>query len=76
MQVRAKFRCNSVEYFEGASRKVRLSPVYPGADATEEDRAFWKYTPSGELTMQIDNPPASEMFVPGASYYVDFTPAS
>jgi hypothetical protein len=27
MQVRAKFRCNSIEQFGNADKKVRLSPV-------------------------------------------------
>lgn len=70
---RAKFRCNSVTDFGGNSRKVALSPVYPGPDASDEDKAFWTATPSGTLEMQIDNPAAAVQFVPGSVYYVDFT---
>ncbi len=75
MKVIAKFRCNSIELFSnepGGNRRVKLSPVYPGTDASEEDKAFWKYTPSGSLEMTIDNPPASELFEIGTAYYLTF----
>lgn len=70
--VRAKFTCQEVTQYIGTMKKVRLTPV-TGVDG--EDKMFWKYTPSGELTMTIDNPPASDMFVPGQTYYLDFTAA-
>ena len=69
--VRAKFTCQEVTQYIGTSKKVRLTPVTGGSD---EDKLFWKYTPVGELSMTIDNPPASDMFVPGKTYYLDFTP--
>lgn len=78
MKVVAKFRCNSIEWFSqdpDGSRRVKLAPVYPGKDASEEDKAFWKYTPSGSLEMQIDNPPAAGMFAIGKTYYLTFEPA-
>lgn len=71
MKVRAKFICQEVTQYSGGSKKVRLTPVTGGSD---EDKLFWKYTPSGELSMTIDNPPASDMFVPGQTYYLDFRP--
>lgn len=76
-KVVAKFRCNSIELFSasGNPMTVKLSPVTPGPNATEEDKAFWKYTPSGSLVMTIDNPPASAMFEIGKSYYLTFEPA-
>lgn len=77
-RVRAKFRCYSIEHFSqepGGSRRVKLAPVYPGQNPTEEDKAFWKYTPSGTLEMTIDNPPAADMFEIGKVYYLDFTRA-
>lgn len=72
---RAKFRCNSVTSFGGDSKKVALSPVYPGQDASDEDKAFWTATPSGSLEMQIDNPNAAVIFEAGKTYYVDISPA-
>jgi hypothetical protein len=37
-----------------------------------EDQRYAKYTPSGSLTIQVDNPAVE--FVPGKQYYLDFTP--
>lgn len=77
-RVRAKFRCDSIEYHQTAAagpRTVKLQPVYPGQNASEEDKAFWKYTPSGQLSMYIDNPPAADLFEIGKTYYLDFTRA-
>ncbi len=42
---------------------------------SEENKSFWKYTPSGELVMQTVNPEAAEQFKPGKEFYLDFTPA-
>ncbi|MGE3463909.1 MAG: hypothetical protein AB7I04_18525 [Pseudomonadales bacterium] len=72
MKVIAKFLCQDVTLYNGGSRSVRLTPVTGGS---EENTKFWKYTPSGELRMQIDNPPASEMFEPGGEYYLTFEKA-
>ena len=75
MKVIAKFRCNSIELYSnepGGNRRVKLTPAYPNKDATEEDKAFWKYTPSGSLEMTIDNPPAADLFEIGGYYYLTF----
>ncbi|WP_327587024.1 hypothetical protein OHA25_08435 [Nonomuraea sp. NBC_00507] len=70
MTVRAKFRCTSVEtYSQPGTRTFRFSAEYD-ADVPE-DRRYAKYTPSGELRIQVDNPNVS--FEPGTSYYLDFT---
>ena len=74
-KVIAKFRCNSIEFYtsdQAGSRRVKLAAVYPGKDATEEDKSFWKYTPSGSLEMTIDNPPAADLFEIRKSYYLTF----
>lgn len=70
--VRAKFMVTSVEHYAGGGRRVKMAPV--SADGIPEHERFHKYTPSGSLEMTVDNPPAAEQFVPGAFYYVDFTP--
>lgn len=78
MSVRAKFRCNSIELFSaepGGNRRVKLGAITAGPDASDEDKAFWRYTPSGTVEMTIDNPPASELFEIGKTYYLTFTPA-
>ena len=35
-----------------------------------------KYTPSGAITMTIDNPEALDQFKVGDEFYVDFTPVT
>ena len=72
--VRAKFCVRSVEHFSTSpdgQKQVRLFAVYD--TTTEENRRYAKATPSGEITMLIDNPPAVEQFQPGKTFYVDFT---
>lgn len=76
-KVRAKFRCESVRPIGGgvvdnSTVQVRLSAV---TDGSEENKVFWKYTPAGTLEMQIDNPPASDLFKEGQEYYIDIQPA-
>ena len=40
-----------------------------------EDQDFNQATPSGNLSMFIDNPKALDFFQAGKKYYVEFTPA-
>jgi hypothetical protein len=69
MTVRAKFVCNAKTEHAGGNGKVELLPVINGND---ENKEFWKYTPSGKIEMQIDNPAAFGKFEVGKEYYVDF----
>ena len=71
-KVRAKFRCNHVTHYEGGAGEVVLLAVTTGS---EENKLFWKYTPSGELKMHIDNPTALGVFEPGKEYYLDIQKA-
>lgn len=78
MSVVAKFKVTSVQAFE-THAQVKMNPVYapPGADpkiTDREDGAFWQATPSGELTMTINNQAAAEQFQPGAAFYLTFEP--
>jgi hypothetical protein len=70
-QVRAKFKCSEVTETE-SGKKVVLYPVISGS---EENKAFFKWTPSGKLEMGIMNDGAANEFKPGQEYYVDFTKA-
>ena len=45
------------------------------ADELEENQRFNKASPSGELSITIDNPAAQGFLQPGKSYYLDFSPA-
>ena len=71
--MRAKFRCNSVEFFTDDYYQAKLTPVQ--ATENQEDQDFNRFTPSGEMQISIDNPKANGYFKPGSSYYLDFTEA-
>ncbi|KUP22419.1 hypothetical protein [Paenibacillus sp. DMB5] len=66
--VRAKFKCQS-----NVDGMVVMTPVYSGS---EENKAFWEYTPAGSITLTITNEAARDQFQPGEEYFVDFTPAA
>lgn len=71
--VRAKFKVTAIEYYHYSpgSARVKLSAIHD--TTTPENERFSKATPSGELSMMIDNPPAVQEFQLGKSYYLDFT---
>lgn len=69
--VRAKFRVDCVEDY-GQQKNIKMSAVTTGS---EENKAFWKWTPSGSLTLSTINEEAAKQFVPGEEFYLDFTPA-
>lgn len=52
-------------------RTYRFSAVCD--DGTPENERYARYTPIGNLTIQVDNP--NVVFEPGRDYYLDFTPA-
>lgn len=66
MSVRAKFKCQG-----NTNGTVSLLAV---TDGSEENKAFWQYTPSGSISLTITNPAAMNQFEAGKEYYVDFTP--
>jgi hypothetical protein len=70
--VRARFYCNSVEDF-GYNKRAKLTAVY-GKEG--ENAAYSKATPFGTLEIGIDKEvPASDFFIPGQQYYLDFSVA-
>lgn len=73
MGVRAKFEVQSVAQvsWSPTARIVRLSATSKG----DKNGDWAKYTPSGTLEMQIDNPSAAEWFTLGKAVYLDFTEA-
>ncbi len=67
MSIRAKFHCNSVTDYVN-NKSANLTAVY-GKEGENAD--FAKYTPSGTLTMTIDNETkAADFFKPGNEYYL------
>lgn len=66
--VRAKFRCASIEFH--ADPAASDSPRTYTFSAVR----FTKATPWGDIKMRVDNPAVS--FEIGKLYYLDFTPAA
>jgi hypothetical protein len=54
---------------------VHLIPVYAGANASAEDKAFWEASPSGKIELGCCSPEAVKMFSPGRKIYVTFEEA-
>ncbi|MEH2381129.1 MAG: hypothetical protein V7K27_19955 [Nostoc sp.] len=76
MTIRAKFTCQqNLPDRETKIAMVILHPVTTNPPS-EENLAFWKATPAGQISLQITNPQASEQFRVGHDYYVDFTPVT
>lgn len=42
-------------------------------DGSAENKQFFRYTPGGEITMQIVNKATANTAIVGKAYYVDFT---
>lgn len=75
--VRCKFKVESYETRLDSSkigaeeiRTVKLSVVY---NDTEENKKFFKWTPTGSIQIGMLNKAAWEQFPLGAEVYVDFT---
>jgi len=85
MAVRTKFKVQSITMTEGTRPKqdstewevcevcsVSLVPVGSGS---EENKAFWRATPSGQITIGCATIEAAVAFKIGKEFYVDFIPA-
>lgn len=70
--VRGKFRVLSRKVTQYPGVTIELGAV--SHDGTPENERFHRYTPSGTITMTVDNPAADAEFQPGREFYVDFTP--
>lgn len=76
-KVRGKFFVIGIRkdrYQPAAPATIELAAVSASDKEKAENCMFHKYTPFGEIKMQIDNPPASSVFELGQEFYVDFTP--
>jgi hypothetical protein len=74
--VRAKFKCESVsptinDSEEGLAN-IKLSAVI---DGSEENKEFFRWTPSGQLILSCVNPNVNKQFEVGKEYYIDISPA-
>jgi hypothetical protein len=76
MLMRAKMKVSKVvatEYGE----TIEAAPVCGnkpfGKDGESEDNTFARFTPSGALSLTVNNPDLLGKIKPGQSFYVDFT---
>lgn len=74
MIVRGKFQVTKVASMNWSqtAKEITFAAIYD--TTTEEKRRYSKATPSGSITMTVDNLPAAEALELGKYFYVDFTP--
>lgn len=76
--VRCKFRCDSKREFVGyppggkTLYDYQFSAVMGNSSDTDENKKFWKYTPSGQVNVTTVTDGTFEV---GREYYLDFNPA-
>lgn len=73
MAVRAKFKVRTNAVQPGNGHSIVLDAVYD-PDPSSENGQFFRWTPSGIITMGVVNEDAAKQFVEGDEVYVDFTP--
>jgi hypothetical protein len=77
MAVRSKFVCSEISNSSGSTdengKTIKLGAVIAGSD---ENNEFFRWTPSGSISLTCVSVEASKQFEVGKEYYVDFTPAS
>lgn len=75
--MRAKMRCHSVTPSgDGEILKfyaVSKNSAYPD-DGSDEDNNYARWSPSAELSINIQNPNLKGKIANGDTFYVDFTP--
>ena len=69
MATRAKFVVTNKEDTIASGSTVKLSAVTSGSSENED---FYKYTPSGQITLYTINEKVASEFRVGTQYYVDF----
>jgi hypothetical protein len=72
--VRCKFRVSSYETFLDRGEELRRIKLQVVVDGSDENKQFFRWTPSGTIEIGTLNHKAWEQFPLGAEMYVDFTP--
>lgn len=72
--IKAKVKVYNVEDLgnEKYAEVINMAPVYGNG---EENKSYFKATPSGSISLTITNKDAWGFFAQGKEYFVDFTPA-
>lgn len=75
--MRCKMVCQSVgrEFQAYNKQTVTAASFRAVSDGSEENKAFFAATPSGELKLGVVNDAAVAGLVPGKSYYIDISEA-
>ena len=68
--IRAKFECESVTLNKSGG-SIELNPVSSGSPENEK---FYKYTPGGQLRLEVVSLEIANTFKPGKEYYLDISP--
>lgn len=74
MSVRAKFHVAGNVGTPENGHQITMTAVYD-ADPNSENGQFFRWTPSGTITMGVVNEEAAKQFVVGEFMYVDFSSA-
>lgn len=77
--MRAKFLVTKVESHGATSESITMRAVSNkpfDATGNSEDNSFAKWTPSGELKIDIQNPSLFGTIKEGQKFYLDFTEAA
>lgn len=64
--VRCKMKCKEATQYEDWCQ-YRFEPVVSGS---KENEKFFKYTPGGELSLEVSN---QHHFIPGKEYFIDIS---
>ena len=70
----AKFVCQSVAIHRYSPKADKHEIVQLQAVTGDENKPWSKFTPSGQLTMTIDNPSAQGQLEPGRAYKITIEP--
>lgn len=73
--VRAKMTCESKEVANTGDRDAYNIVLVPVTGGSDENKQFYRWTPSGKIELNTINATAAGEFEVGHSYYVDFTRA-
>lgn len=73
MKTRCKFVCVSKEIRGGGENQQHRFEFTPVSGGSDENKNFWKWTPSGKLEFSCLNPNID--FEVGKEYYLDLAPA-
>ena len=73
--VRAKFHVTSIEASLSGNTEMKTVKLSPVCSGSEENKQFFKWTPSGRIELGVLNGDAAKAFNLGQEFFVDFTPA-